>query len=493
MRHSGILLHLTSLPSPGGIGTLGRAAYDFVDFLSASGMDIWQVLPISPTGFGDSPYQSVSAYAGNPLLIDLDQMQADGLMEKGEAMPAPARENGVDYATVVAAKTALLKKAFLYARPKVESELLRFREENFWAADYALFSAVKEYFGLISWMEWPDEKLRMRDEETLRRYEALLQNEIDYYIFIQWVFFKQWFALKKYANKKGVSIFGDMPIYTAEDSADVWTNPKVFQLDERHRPTRVAGVPPDYFSVDGQRWGNPLYDWAYLKSTGYEWWLKRLKVMGDIYDIVRVDHFIGFANYYAIDASEPTARRGVWEPGGGRDFFRAVKDRLPHLNVVAEDLGVVNQTVLDLMAFCGYPGMKILTFAFSGDPGNPNLPQNYPENCVVYTGTHDNSTVSGWIRGMPDHEKDFACKVLSCGREELGRAMARAAVLSRADTCILPMQDILGLDDSARMNIPSTIGGINWQWRMLPGDASEELAGRLLTLNILAGRTRTNQ
>lgn len=489
MRQSGILLHLTSLPSPGGIGTLGKEAYEFVDFLVEAGMNIWQVLPISPTGFGDSPYQSVSTFAGNPLLIDLPTLMEEGLMPEAPLQEFGEQPDSVNYGELVQGKTQLLKQAFEYSREKLGKELNAFRRKQPWVKDYALFSAIKEHFNLISWMEWPDEDIRMRKRAALKRYGDMLKDEVDYYTFIQYLFFKQWYQLKTYANQKGIKLFGDMPIYTAEDSADVWTNPKVFQLDAQHRPVRVAGVPPDYFSRDGQRWGNPLYDWKYLKETGYEWWLTRLKAMGEIYDMVRVDHFIGFANYYSIPAKEKTARNGVWRLGPGKAFFRVVKKELPHLQIVAEDLGAVNDRVISLLDFCGYPGMKVLSFAFSGNPADPHLPQNYTENCVVYTGTHDNSTVLGWLAGASDKDKHIAYKILGITeKDSFAQAMVRTALLSRADTCVLPMQDILELPDTARMNIPSTIGGLNWRWRMLKGQADAKLAGRLKSLNILAGR-----
>ncbi len=490
MRQSGILLHLTSLPSPGGIGTLGKEAYEFVDFLAGAGMSIWQVLPISPTGYGDSPYQSVSTYAGNPLLIDFRMMMDGGFLPQ-RVLPLKQGEDPskVDYGRVVAEKTALLKEAFAFSRKKAAKKLEEFRKKEPWVDDYALFSAVKEHFGLVSWMEWPDEALRLRDEKALAACRKKLKDSVDYYVFIQYLFFTQWYALKAYAHQKGISLFGDMPIYTAEDSCDVWANPHVFQLDKRRRPTRIAGVPPDYFSITGQRWGNPLYDWAKLKQTGYRWWLDRLRAMGRVYDIVRVDHFIGFANYYSIPAGEETAQNGVWKDGPGKDFFAYVKRELPDLRIVAEDLGAVNEKVLDLIRFTGYPGMKVLCFAFSGNPADPHLPQNYPENCVVYTGTHDNSTVRGWYENAPDGEKAFARRILGISeRDDIAAAMVRAALLSCGDTCVLPMQDLLGLDDGARMNIPSTIGGLNWRWRMTKEQMTPALQGKLKTLNILSGR-----
>ena len=489
MRQSGILLHITSLPSPGGIGTLGADAYHFVDFLEQSGMKVWQVLPISPTGFGDSPYQSVSTFAGNPLLIDLPTLIEEGLLPEEEVTDEPEDAGRVDFGHIVNAKTEVLKRAFAFSKAKMGERLERFKKEQPWAADYALFSAIKEHFGSISWIDWPDEDIRMRKKATLKKYAAQLKDSAEYYVFIQYLFFRQWHKLKEYANERGILLFGDIPIYTAEDSADVWKNPQVFQVDEHHRPLHIAGVPPDYFSEDGQRWGNHLYDWAYLKKTDYGWWVDRLKFMGDIYDILRVDHFIGFANYYSIPAKDESARNGVWINGPGRSFFKIVKKELPDLRIVAEDLGAVNERVTSLLEYCGYPGMKVMAFGFSGNPADPHLPQNYKENCVVYTGTHDNSTALGWLRSAGSTQRQYAFRILGISRdEEFSDAMVRAALMSRGKMCVLPMQDILGLSDEARMNIPSTIGGRNWQWRMLPGDTNDALAGKLKALNILTGR-----
>ncbi len=488
MRRSGILLHITSLPSKGGIGTMGKEAYEFVDFLHKSGMSVWQVLPISPTGFGDSPYQSVSTYAGNPLLIDLPMLKDEGLIDNLNFMPEEDSHR-VDYGKVVEQKTKILKYVYKKSYFKCENEITRFVRKNTWVKEYALFSAIKEHFGMVSWMAWSDEDIRMRKRGAMLRYKELLKESIDYYIFIQYLFFKQWFALKKYANKNGISLFGDMPIYVAEDSADVWTNHKVFQLDADRRPTFIAGVPPDYFSMDGQRWGNPLYDWKYLKDTNFRWWTKRLKAMNKIYDILRVDHFIGFANYYAIPANEDTARNGKWKIAPGKAFFKTVKQELPNIDIVAEDLGAVNKRVKDLLDYCGYPGMKVLSFAFSGNPNDPHLPQNYEENFVVYTGTHDNTTAEGWYQAANEWQRELADKVLRRNEgESFAEAMCRGAMLSKAATCILPMQDILDLPDAARMNIPSTIGGLNWRWRMLPGQFNDKLADKLRGLNIVSGR-----
>ncbi len=489
MRQSGILMHLTSLPSPEGIGTLGAEARKFVDFLSEAGFAIWQVLPISPTGFAESPYQCFSTFAGNPLLIDLRALVKERILppfQKPELGDDPER---VDFTRVIAFKRSMLKEAFRHAGRKLAGEVAAFRAEQAgWIEDFALFMALKERFGGISWQDWPDDAIRMRRAAALRRCGAELKAQVEEQVFIQYLFFRQWHQLKDYANQKGVQIFGDMPIYVAEDSADAWANPRIFQLDRSRRPTHVAGVPPDYFSWDGQRWGNPLYDWAALARTGYSWWIRRLKWMQKIYDITRIDHFIGFANYYAVPAHEKTARNGVWRPGPGRRFFEAVKRELPGMRIVAEDLGAVNERVRKLMAYCGYPGMKVLTFAFSGDPHNEHLIKYHDPNTVAYTGTHDNNTLLGWWNHASQQERNSAILSLNIRHDEdlLGAIIDRA-LRSPADTAVIPMQDILRLPEEARMNLPGTIGS-NWLWRMKPGAAGKKLAAQLREMNRAAGR-----
>ena len=489
MRQSGILLHITSLPSPEGIGTLGREARAFADFLARSGMRVWQVLPVSPTGYAESPYQCFSTYAGNPLLIDLRTLQKQGILSTGEKYPSSANTEIADYAPVIRFKNQMLALAFEQSWGKLAGKVKKFRRDNaLWIEDYALFMAIKQHFGGISWQDWPDNDIRMRKPKALRWYRERLAAQIDRQAFIQYLFFEQWFALKRYANKKGISIFGDMPIYVAEDSADAWANPAVFQLDETRRPTRIAGVPPDYFSADGQRWGNPLYNWAYLKKTGYRWWLDRFSAMGRIYDITRVDHFIGFANYYSVPADELTARNGIWMNGPGKPLFEAVKRALPDIHIVAEDLGAVSPKVRKLMAYTGYPGMKVMTFAFSGDPFNEHLPKYHEKNSVVYTGTHDNNTLLGWWENASQLEKNTAILALGIRhKEDLTEAFLRATLKSRSDTAIIPMQDILRLPEAARMNLPGTLGG-NWLWRMKPGAATAQIAKWLRGLNEEAGR-----
>ncbi len=489
MRQSGILLHITSLPSPEGIGTLGKEAREFADFLARAGMRVWQVLPISPTGYAESPYQCFSTFAGNPLLIDLRALKKQGILNTEEPPFKPQNPEVADYAPLIDYKNRMLSLAFEQSHQKLAAKIRRFRKENaLWLEDYALFMAIKQHFGGISWQDWPDEDIRMRKPEALAAYKNRLQADVNRQAFIQYLFFEQWKALKAYVNRKGIAIFGDLPIYVALDSADAWASPEIFQLDAKRRPTFIAGVPPDYFSADGQRWGNPLYNWSYLKKTGYRWWLDRLEAAGNVFDIIRVDHFIGFANYYAVPAQEDTARNGAWHPGPGKALFEAIKRALPQLRIIAEDLGVVSPKVRKLLDETGYPGMKVMTFAFSGDPFNEHLPKYHLQNSVVYTGTHDNNTLLGWWGNASHQEKNNTLLALSIRHDEdFTEAFIRATLASASDTAIIPMQDILRLPQSARMNLPGTIGG-NWLWRMKPGALSGKLAKRLRAMNAEAGR-----
>ncbi len=487
MRQSGVLMHITSLPSRGGVGTLGQAAYDFVDFVKASGMSIWQALPIGPTGYAESPYQSSSTFAGNPLMIDFDLLEQEGILPKGSYEPLPI-EPRVDFEAVKAQKSELLRLAFDTSRERLSGELAEFEQSHPWVRPYGLFCAVKARFGGVSWMEWPDDGIRLRRSDSVAEYSAFLHEDVDYHVFCQYLFFRQWSALHDYAREKGVTLMGDMPIYVAEDSADVWLNPDLFELDEDCRPIRIAGVPPDYFQKDGQRWGNPLYAWKKHAETGYSWWIGRLRALSELFDILRIDHFIGFANYYAIPASEPTARVGKYEIGPGRKLFKKVKKELPHLRIVAEDLGVVSARVKRLLAWCGYPGMKVMQFAYGGDPKCPDLPEHHTENCIVYTGTHDNNTSLGWWQAAGEKEKAFARKKLGMEKDsdDILPYLLRAAFESVGDTVIVPMQDLLGLGGDARMNFPGTVGG-NWLWRMEKVDVSP-IARRMRRLNRLTGR-----
>lgn len=489
MRRSGILMHISSLPGPGGIGSLGKEAYAFADFLKASGMAVWQVLPLGPTGYGESPYQSSSVFAGNPMLISCAALREAGLVayDDGEEFTADDPER-VDYPAVRESKEKLLRRCFAQSEGKLQKELAAFRRENPWVEDFALFTALKARYGGVMWTKWPDREVRRRQPAALERCRRELDGEIRYHLFCQYLFFRQWFALKRYCNGLGIRLFGDMPIYVAEDSADTWTRPEVFQLDGEGVPKRVAGVPPDFFSADGQLWGNPLYRWFSLRLHGYGWWVERMAAMAKMYDIVRIDHFIGFANYYSVPQGAPNARTGKWIIGPGKSLFRTLERKIPGLNIVAEDLGCVNDRVRRLLTAVGYPGMRVLSFGFGGGEDNPHLPANYVTNSVVYTGTHDNDTVRGWIGTADDAALAQARQLLGFDKPEDGpAAFVRAVLASRADTAMIPMQDVLGLGGWARMNRPGTIGN-NWLWRMAPGAATPELAQRLRRENEATNR-----
>lgn len=489
MRRSGILMHITSLPGPGGIGSLGKEAYAFADFLKASGMAVWQVLPLGPTGYGESPYQSSSVFAGNPMLISCAALREAGLVAYGDGEEfTPDDPERVDYPAVRESKEKLLRRCFAQSEGKLQKELADFRRENPWVEDFALFTALKARYGGAMWTKWPDREVRRRQPAALERCRRELDGEIRYHLFCQYLFFRQWFALKRYCNGLGIRLFGDMPIYVAEDSADTWTHPEAFQLDGEGVPKRVAGVPPDFFSADGQLWGNPLYRWFSLRLHGYGWWVERMAAMAKMYDIVRIDHFIGFANYYSVPQGAPNARTGKWIIGPGKSLFRTLEKKIPGLNIVAEDLGCVNDRVRRLLTAVGYPGMRVLSFGFGGGEDNPHLPANYVTNSVVYTGTHDNDTVRGWIDTADDAALAQARQLLGFDKPEDGpAAFVRAVLASRADTAMIPMQDVLGLGGWARMNRPGTIGN-NWLWRMAPGAATPELAQRLRRENEATNR-----
>ncbi len=489
MRQSGILMHISSLPGPDGIGSLGPEAYAFADFLRESGMGIWQVLPMGPTGYGESPYQSTSIFAGNPLLISLDLLAEEGLLElRPEDRFTPENEEQVDYPQVRAHKLELLRAAFHASREALAEKIRAFEEAYPWVADFALFTALKQHFDYAMWSSWPDAGARRRTESALEKYRELLREEIAFHTWCQYVFHVQWHKLKDYCNGMGIKLFGDMPIYVAEDSADTWTHPEVFQLDEEGVPRQIAGVPPDYFSEDGQLWGNPLYRWSYLKRHGYGWWVDRMAHMAEMYDIIRVDHFIGFANYYTVRHGAPNAKKGRWVPGPGEALFKKLNKELPGLDIVAEDLGAVNDRVRKLVAFTGYPGMKVLTFAFGGEEENMHLPQNIPENTAYYTGTHDNATALSWAESASKEEIEYAAKLLGFKtRKAAPWALIRTVFMSKARIAVVPMQDVLELPAWATMNHPGIAAG-NWLWRMKPGAATEELARKLARLNKQAKR-----
>ncbi len=490
-RSSGILMHISSLPSPYGIGTLGQEAYKFVDFLKETGTKIWQVLPIGPTSYGDSPYQSFSTFAGNPYFIDLDLLKEDGILQASDYshLDPDKDKDYIDYEYLYLTRHAVLRAAFKNAYQKLKGSVDEFAAKTPWLFDYAFFSALKDRFGGKAWSEWPDDAIRFREPEAMAKYAGELSEDIAFHSFVQYLFFKQWSRLKAYANQNGVSIFGDMPIYVAMDSADTWAEPQLFLLDEQRRPLCVAGVPPDYFTQDGQLWGNPIYNWRLHERTGYEWWIRRMRAMFDYCDIMRIDHFIGFANYYEIPADAPTAKYGKWRKGPGRGLFEVLSDEIPSLCIVAEDLGVVTPKVKRLRKVCGYPGMKVLLFAFDSDEKNMHMPHNVAPNTVLYTGTHDNDTVVGWWRKAADAERRFAMKYLGIDEDaDICGALIKAAYASAAETVVIPMQDHLRLGSEARMNTPGTVG-LNWKWRVRPEQLTDTLRDDILSVNKAFHRT----
>ncbi|MBQ7990441.1 MAG: 4-alpha-glucanotransferase [Oscillospiraceae bacterium] len=474
MRSSGILLHITSLPSPYGIGTLGRQAYEFVDFLKKAGQRYWQILPLGPTGFGDSPYQCYSAFAGNPLLIDLPSLVSAGLIERDDPdLTVMAERKFADNAQLFTFKKLILQKAYASFRRSGRKDALHefddFCEENAsWLDDYALFMTLKTAHAQMMWTMW-DEPYRLHDEKALREFSEAHSDEILSWKFMQYLFFDQYSRLKDYANRKGILIYGDMPIYVSADSSDIWAAPQMFMVDKDRHPVKVAGCPPDVFSPTGQLWGNPLYDWDKMTADGYKWWVERVRAASKLFDLTRIDHFRGFESFYAIPAENDTAEEGEWLPGPGKALFDRIKAELGGVELVAEDLGFLTPEVHQMLHECGYPGMNVTEFAFGGDDSG-YLPHNYVRNSVVYIGTHDNDTAAGWYDSCDKAAKKRICNYLGIKRssspEKVTKHLIRMAMASPSDLCILQMQDILGLGTSARMNIPSTVGNGNWAWRM---------------------------
>lgn len=489
-RSSGVLLHPSSLPGAYGIGDLGPAAFAWVDWLAGCGCKLWQVLPLGPTGYGDSPYQCFSAFAGNPYLVSPQILLEQGLLQNEDLEDMPTwDEKRVDFGRLYLWKPALLEKAFrrfLAEAGAIRVEFTEFCAENAtWLEDFALFMAIKESYGGGSWDGWP-KNLRLREPSALTEARASLALAITRFSFFQFLFFRQWKALRAHAKEKGVQIIGDIPIFVAYDLSDVWAHPELFYLDVDGKPTVVAGVPPDYFSPTGQLWGNPLYRWEVHRASGYAWWLERLQATLKLVDILRIDHFRGFAGYWEIPAGNPTAEIGRWVPGPGEDFFKVVQAKLGSLPILAENLGVITPDVVRLRNKFDLPGMKILQFAFSG-PDNPFLPHSYPQNCVVYTGTHDNDTTRGWYEAAPEAEKDFSRRYLQVDGNRIAWDLIRAAWSSVAVFALAPLQDLLDLGSTARMNYPSTLGG-NWEWRMDEQAPSVELQERIKELNWLYQR-----
>lgn len=508
MRKSGILLAVFSLPSEYGIGCFSKEAFDFVDFLCEAGQKYWQILPLGPTGYGDSPYQSFSTFAGNPYYIDLNEFIDKGWLSKEECEEAyieyyesddrynslsdEEKANYVDYASQYYARFSLLRRAYKRSNIDKDKDFKTFAlKEAFWLDDYAAFMAIKDDYRGKPYTEW-EEKLALCDRKAVAKTVKKLSNEVGFYKFLQYFFIKQWTKLKKYANNKGIEIIGDIPIYVALDSADTWANSSLFLFDEKQRPRGVAGCPPDYFSRTGQLWGNPLYDWDYHKKHNYEWWVSRLRKCFELYDVVRIDHFRAFDEFYFIPFGDETAEFGYWEKGPGKELFDVINRELDKPRVIAEDLGLLTPSVIRLVKRTGYPGMKVLEFAFDSDEDNDYLPHNYDKNCVVYTGTHDNDSVKGWYRKLKQKDKAFLKNYLGINKaNKLNRDLIKLAESSVADTCIIPMQDVLGLGSESRINTPSTLG-YNWQWRMLPGymkgEARNEAASYMKKLATLYGR-----
>lgn len=492
MRRNGMLLPIASLPSPYGIGGFSKEAYEFIDLLEETGQKLWQILPLGPTSYGDSPYQSFSTFAGNPYFIDLDTLVEKGWLTKEacEASDYGDNESYIDYGRIYNSRFVLLKQAFLNSDVLSDEKFAEFCKANqHWLPDYALYMALKNQNDGKSWIEW-EEEIRLRKPEAVECYKKELEEECNFYEFLQYEFHEQWTKVKEYAHEKGIQIVGDVPIYVAFDSADTWANPELFQLDEKNLPLGVAGCPPDAFSATGQLWGNPLYNWAYHKKTGYDWWLKRIAYCFNLYDIVRIDHFRGFDEYYSIPYGDKTAVNGHWEKGPGMDLFDTVKEKLGELDIIAEDLGFLTESVFQLLKDSGYPGMKVLQFAFDPSEDSDYLTYKYQRNCVVYTGTHDNDTTAGWFEKLSDGDREVALRYMNSfytPKEEQHWDLIALAMRSTADTCIIPVQDFLGLGSEARINMPSTLGD-NWKWRMTKGAFSEELKEKIRRMTKLYGR-----
>jgi len=490
-RASGILLHPTSLPGPYGIGDLGPQAYRWVEFLAGAGCKLWQVLPLGPTGYGDSPYQSFSAFAGNPYLVSPEFLLERGLLHQDDLMDMPQWDAGcIDFGALFQWKPALLNKAYdrfaHSASEDVRNDFRSFCEAHAaWLDDFALFMALKDAHDGRPWTEW-NELLRKRDTQALADARQKYSLQIIHHSFRQWLFFRQWESLRNFAHSKGIKIIGDAPIFVAMDSSDVWAHPDLFFLDESGKPTVVAGVPPDYFSRTGQLWGNPLYRWDVHKYTGYKWWISRFKAIFELVDVVRLDHFRGFAGYWEVPGNASTAEHGRWVPGPGADFFHTVRNALGDLPIIAEDLGEITPDVVELRDSFNLPGMKIYQFGFSG-PDNPFLPHHYTENCVVYTGTHDNDTMRGWYETAPEHERHFALRYMGVDGQNFVADSIRAIWASVAGFALAPLQDFLNQDMRARMNFPGKLGG-NWVWRMSHDALREDLQNRIRELNYLYQR-----
>ena len=474
-------MHISSLPSPYGIGTLGKAAYDFADFLHHAGQRYWQILPIGPTSYGDSPYQSFSTCAGNPYFIDLDLLEQDGLLTREEinAVDWGTDTERVDYGFQYSVRFDLLYHAYLRGRDRDADALREFRDANPWVEEYALYMALKRSNSMQSWEHWPEE-IRLRRPGAADTYATVLAEDTNFFIYLQFLFFRQWNRLRDYVHGLGIRIIGDLPIYVPYDSCDVWANPQLFQLDEGGLPTGVAGVPPDYFSEDGQLWGNPLYNWDAMRADGYRWWMQRIAAAGRLFDVIRIDHFRGLESYWSVPYGDVNARRGHWVKGPGQDFIDAVRRSFPELHLIAEDLGFLTPEVIELQRNSGYPGMKVLEFAF--DPREPSnyLPHRYTTNCICYSGTHDNETLVQWLDGASPETVQYVQEYLGLrDRSECVKGILRAGMASVADVFIAQLQDYLELGAEARMNEPGTLSTKNWSWRVDASLLTDELADRI--------------
>ena len=491
MRSAGILLPVASLPSNYGIGCFSKEAYKFVDELKSAHQKYWQILPLGPTSFGDSPYQSFSTFAGNPYFIDLEKLIEEGLVTKDECDECDFGNDlrNIDYEKIYDSRFGILWVAFQNF-DKTDAEFVEFCNSNKeWLDDYALFMSIKDSHEGKEWTKW-EEGIKLREQDAIEQYRKVLIDDIDFYKFIQFEFYKQWMNLKKYANDQGIQIIGDIPIYVAFDSADCWSDKKLFQFNENNEPSAVAGCPPDAFAATGQLWGNPLYDWEYHKQTNYEWWKKRVSYSFKLYDVVRIDHFRGFDEYYSIPYGDPTAENGHWEKGPGISLFNSLTEEFGKLNIIAEDLGYLTDSVKQLVSDTGYPGMKIMQFAFDSREQSNYLPHTYDKNCVVYTGTHDNDTIKGWYDTISSADKAYSKKYLNNAgtkKNDIHWDFIRASLASVADMAIIPVQDYLGLSSESRINTPSTLGN-NWKWRMLKGEFDEKLIKEISELTDIYGR-----
>ena len=494
MRESGILMHITSLPGPYGVGTMGKHAYDFVDFLKESGQSCWQILPLTPTGYGDSPYQSCSTFAGNHYLIDLDTLIKDGLLEKSDVADIDWcwSETKADFGRLYNNRLNVLRKA--YARFQGGAAFDQFCAENSsWLPDFALFMALKGKFGGKPWYEW-DKDLKFRNYDAMWAIRQELKDEIRFYSFVQYLFYTQWTGLRTYANSNGIRIIGDVPIYVPLDSVEVWSSPELFQLDETLTPKVVAGCPPDGFTADGQLWGNPLYRWDVIEQDGFSWWIRRMGAASKLYDMIRLDHFRGFEAFWSVPYGDATAKNGKWNKGPGMAFVNALKKGLPEVEFIAEDLGFLTQEVLDLRDESGWPGMKVLEFAFDSREPSEYLPHSYTCNSVCYTGTHDNMTMRQWFETATPEAVEYCCEYLALTKTEgLVRGTVRAAMGSVSNLCIIQMPDWLELGSEARMNFPGTLSDANWTWRAKDGAMSKELAKEIYNMTKLYGRLGNNK